>query len=84
MGEKKYKGVNKSETETIINVLHNSNLLSIYTNKVDLQKQLNTLLGEPNREYRTKRSITGSVWEISLDDKSRITKLLIKANIFEL
>jgi len=84
MSEKKYKGVNKSETETIINVLHNSNLLSIYTNKVELQKQLNALLGEPIKEYKTKRSITGSVWEISLEDKSKITKLLLKANIFEL
>lgn len=84
MNNKKYKGVNKSETETIINVLHSSNLLSIYTNKVDLQKQLNSLIGEPTKEYKTKRSITGSSWEISLDDKSRITKLLLKANIFEL
>ncbi len=83
MEGKKYKGVNKEETETIINILHNSNLLSIYTNKVELQKQLNILIGEPTKEYKTKKSITGSSWEIPLNDKHRITKLLLKSNIFE-
>lgn len=43
--EKIYKEPNKSETETTINVLYSENMLSIYTNKVNLQKQLNKLLG---------------------------------------
>ena len=38
--KKIYKESIKSETETTINVLYNENMLSIYTNKVDLQKQL--------------------------------------------
>lgn len=79
-----YKEPNKSETETTINVLYAENNLSVYTNKVNLQRQLNKLLGEPSCEYTIKRSITGSTWEISLNDKTRIQKLLLKANIYEL
>lgn len=79
-----YKEPNKSETETTINVLYGENMLSVYTNKVNLQRQLNKLLGEPSKEYKTKRSITGSTWEISMNDKAKIQKLLLKANIYEL
>lgn len=82
--EKIYKEPNKSETETTINVLYNENILSLYTNKVDLQKQLNKLIGKPTKEYKIKRSIVGSCWEISLNDKSRIQKILVKANVYEL
>ena len=37
--KKIYKEPNKSETETTINVLYSENILSICTNKVDLQKK---------------------------------------------
>ena len=83
MQEKIYKEPNKTETETSINVLYNENILSIYTNKVSLQKQLNRLIGEPTKEYKIKRSIAGSRWNISLNDKSKISKMVLKANIFE-
>lgn len=82
--EKIYKEPNKSETETTINVLYNENILSIYTNKVNLQRQLNKLLGEPTKEYKLKRSIVGSIWEISLSDKNKIQRIILKANIYEL
>ncbi len=84
MEKKKYKEPNKSEMETTINVLYSENELSIYTNKVSLQKKLNKLIGEPTKEYKIKRSITGSTWEISLNDKTKIQRLVVKANIFEL
>lgn len=82
--EKIYKEPNKSETETTINVLYNENMLTLYTNKVNLQRQLNRLLGEPSKEYKVKRSIVGSSWNISLDDKMKIQKIILKANIYEL
>ena len=81
---KKYKQQKKSQTETTINVLYSEKMISIYTNKVGLQKQLNKLIGEPTKEYKFKRSIVGSMWEIPLDDKIRISRLVLKANIFEL
>ena len=43
--KKIYKEPIKEEVETIINVLYKENKLAIYTNKVDLQKQLNKLIG---------------------------------------
>lgn len=82
--KKIYKEANKSETETTVNVLYQENKLLIYTNKVDLQKQLNKLIGEPNKEYIVKRSITGSSWEVPLDNKILISRLILKANIFEI
>lgn len=82
--KKIYKEVSTKELETTINVLYNEQLLSIYTNKVDLQRQLNKILGEPKKELKVKRSIVGSIWEISLENKSKISKVLLKANIYEL
>lgn len=79
-----YKEPIESEIETTINVLYGENKLLIYTNKVSLQRELNKILGEPKKEYKIKRSITGSIWEISLDEKSKISKVILKANIYEL
>ena len=79
-----YKQINKSATETTINVLYDEKIISIYTNKVDLQRKLNKMIGEPSKEYKIKRSIVGSTWEISLDDKAKIQKVILKANIYEL
>ena len=79
-----YKEANKEEIETTVNVLYNENKLSIYTNKVNLQRRLNKILGEPTKEYKIKRSITGSVWEVSLDEKSKISKIILKANLYEM
>lgn len=84
MGEKIYKEINKEETETTINVLYSEKILSIYTNKIELQKQLNKLIGNPAKEYKIKRSIVGSLWEIPLEDKRTISKVILKANIYEL
>ena len=84
MKDKKYKEPLKSETETTINVLYQEEKIYVYTNKVDLQKQLNKLIGEPTKELKIKRSISGSIWEIPLNDKYKIQRLLVKANIYEL
>lgn len=81
MKEKIYKEPIKLEMETTINVLYGENKLSIYTNKPSLQKQLNKLIGNPTKEYKIKRSVVGSTWEISLDDKIKIQRLAIKANV---
>ena len=81
---KNYKEINKSETETTINVLYHENKLVVYTNKVSLQRQLNKLIGEPTKELKIKRSIAGSIWEIPLEEKSKIQRIIVKANIYEL
>lgn len=82
--KKIYKEPIKSETETTINVLYSEKCLSIYTNKPDLQKKLYKILGEPEKEYIKGRSITGSVWNVLLEEKAKISKLILKVNIFEL
>ena len=82
--KKIYKEINKSETETTINVLYSEKLLSIYTNKIELEKQLYKILGEPKQEYIKGKSIIGSVWEVPLSEKTKISKIILKANIFEL
>lgn len=82
--KKIYKEPNKSETETTINVLYSEKILSIYTNNVSLQRNLNKILGSATKESIKGKSIIGSVWEIPLSEKSKISKLILKANIFEL
>lgn len=84
MDKKIYKEANQFETETNINVLYKEQVISVYTNKVDLQRKLNKVLGEPTKEYKMKRSISGSVWKIPFKDKTKIRNLMLKANIFEL
>ena len=84
MEEKLYKELNEQETETTINVLYKENILSIYTTRIDLQRQLNKILGEPTRESKKGKYIIGSRWNLSLDEKSKITQMMLKANIFEL
>ena len=76
MNDKIYKEPNKSEMETNINVLYEENKVCIYTNKVPLQKQLNRLIGSPTKEYKIKRSIVGSEWDIPINDKSKISKIM--------
>ena len=55
MNKKIYKEANQFETETNINVLYKEQVISVYTNKVDLQRKLNKVLGEPTKEYKIKR-----------------------------
>ena len=81
---KKYKEVNEEELETTINVLYGENKLLIYTNKISLQRKLYKILGEPAKEYKVKKSITGSSWEVPLNEKNKISKIILKANIYEL
>lgn len=70
--------------ETTINVLYEENIISIYTNKPDLERELCKALGNPIKEYKKGKSILASKWEVSLDEKSKISKMMLKANIFEL
>ena len=84
LNKKIYKEPISGEVETTINVLYEEELLSIYTNKVDLQRELFKILGEPCKEYKKGRSIVASIWNIPLGEKSKISKIVLKANIFEL
>ena len=79
-----YKEINKEETETTINVLYNEKMISVYTNKIELQKQLKKVLGKAKREDIKGNSIIGSCWEIPFSKKTKISQMMLKANIFEL
>ena len=79
-----YKEINKEETDTTINVLYNEKIISVYTNKIELQKQLKKVLGKAKREDIRGNSIIGSCWEIPFEEKSKISQMMLKANIFEL
>lgn len=78
-----YKEANKCETETTINVLYSEKILSIYTNKVDLERKLYKILGEPKKEYIKGRSVLSSCWEVSLKDKGKINQIILRANIYD-
>ena len=36
------------------------------------------------KQYKIKRSIVGSSWEIDFKEKSKISQMILKANIYEL
>ena len=82
--KKIYKEAEPEEIETTINVLYKEGVLSIYTNKVDLQRDLYKILGEPSKEYKKGKSVAASMWNVPLNEKSKISKIVLKANIFEL
>ena len=65
-------------------MLYNEQIICLYTNKVDLQKKLHKAVGKPQKEYIIGRSVVGSVWEIPFSEKSKISQMILKANIFEL
>ena len=73
---KSYKEPIESEIETTINVIYGENLLSVYTNKVALQKSLCKTLGKPTQEYKRGRNILASRWDISLNEKSKISQMM--------
>ena len=79
-----YKEINKEETETTINVLYDEELIVIYTNKIGLQKQLKKVLGKPKIEDVRGNTIIGSCWELPFNEKTKISQMMLKANIFEL
>lgn len=79
-----YKEPIAEEVETTVNVLYEENYLSIYTNKADLQRKLYKILGQPRKEYKKGKSILASDWVVPLDEKSKISKIILKANIFEM
>ena len=79
-----YKEPIEEELETTVNVLYGENCISIYTNKADLQRELYKVLGEAQKEYKKGKSVHASNWVISLDEKSKISKIILKANIFDI
>lgn len=83
MNDKRYKEPIKSEEETYMHFLHFEGKFLVYTNNVSIQKQLNNLIGEPTKEYKIKRSIAGSEWEIPFTDISKIQKVFLRAKLFE-
>lgn len=81
---KSYRQINDEELETTINILYDEGIVSIYTNKAKLQKELYKVLGNPTKEDKVKRSVVASKWDIPINEKSKISQVLLKANIFDL
>lgn len=79
-----YKEPNKSEMETTINILYHKELISIYTNNVDLQKKLRKVLGKATIEDTRGRSIVAGRWDIPMKEKNKLSQMILKANLFEL
>ena len=54
-----YKEINKEETETTINVLYNEKIISVYSNKIELQKQLK----KQTKRKKTKRLLLMNLYK---------------------
>ena len=58
--------------------------MSIYTNKVELQKKLRKVLGTPTKEDMRGRSIVGTRWDIPMTEKNKLSQMILKVNLFEI
>ena len=75
----KYYDTILEEQETSINIAYDLEVIQVYTNRVDVIKNLSKEIGKPNiRDKKGKTYWMGATWEIPFKDISTISKLINK------
>ncbi len=75
----KYYDTILEEQETSINIAYDLEVIQVYTNRVDVIKNLSKEIGKPNiRDKKGKTYWMGATWEIPFKNISTISKLLNK------
>jgi len=75
----KYFNTILEEQETSINIAYDLEMIQIYTNRVDVIKNLTKAIGKPTiRDKKGKTYWMGATWEIPFKDISTISKILNK------
>lgn len=67
---------NYDEQETIVNIDYAKSILSIYTNRKNTYKKLQTKLGEPTQIFYIKSKICSGTWSIPFNEKKKLTSIL--------
>ncbi len=75
----KYYDTIPEEQETSINIAYDLEIIQIYTNRVDVIKNLTKAIGKPSlRDKKGKTYWMGATWEIPFKDISKISQILNK------
>lgn len=75
----KYFDTLLEEQETSINIAYDQEKIEIYTNRVDVIKNLTREIGKPTiRDKKGKTYWMGATWKIPFSDISTISKILNK------
>lgn len=80
----KYYNTPISEQESIINIIYEEQVISIYSNRIEVIENLTQLLGKPDIKYRKSRTYwSGARWNVDFKDNERIKKVLSKNAFIE-
>ena len=75
----KYFNTSLEEQETTINILYDEEIIRIYSNRIDVIKNLIENIGAPNEKYKRNKSYwSGAAWDIKFKELSKIKKVLKK------
>lgn len=75
----KYFNTPLEEQETTINILYDEEIIQIYSNRVDVIKNLIEKLGAPTEKYKKNQTYwSGAVWNIKFKEKVKVKKILSK------
>ena len=80
----KYFNTPIDEQESIINIIYEEQIISIYSNRVEIIENLTKLLGKPDIKYRKSKTYwSGARWNIDFNDNKRLKKVLSKDAFIE-
>ena len=65
------------EQETLINVLYDEHKIRVYSNRIEVIKNLTKAIGKPTKRYKKNKTYwSGATWEIDFNDFEKINVLL--------
>ena len=74
----KYLETLLEEQETMINVLYDEHKIKVYSNRVEVIKNLTKALGKPTIRYKKNKTYwTGATWEIGSNEFEKIKELFL-------
>lgn len=71
-----FYNVEYEEQETIININYAQKQVSVYTNRRSVYDRIVKRIGEPRKKYYTSNKISGANWDMSFDNRKKITSIL--------
>ena len=72
------------EQETLINVLYDEHKIRVYSNRIEVIKNLTNALGKPTKRYKKNKTYwSGATWEIDFNDFEKIGMLLNRDLVIE-
>lgn len=72
------------EQETLINVLYDEHKIRVYSNRIEVIKNLTKAIGKPTKRYKKNKTYwSGATWEIDFNDFEKIGTILNRDLVIE-